>query len=102
LQDRGGILAIAAKELLERANHPRRRLDQAFAVGIVARPADDGADRRLNLGLLRLAVTIAALQRLQGLQGLQGVDGAVHSSSPVGVFLARFCSRGFEPANFSS
>src|SRR5689334_309228 len=80
LQDLGGILAIAAKVFLERANDARRRIDQAFALGIVARPANDGAYRGLDLGALGPAVAIQALQRLQG---LQGVDSAVHALSPL-------------------
>src|SRR5262249_21384961 len=98
LQDLGGILAIAGKELLHRANDPRRRFDQAFAAGLIGRPADDGADCGLDLGPLRLAVAIKALQRLQrlqGLQGLQGVDSAVHSSSPLAGLLLRAWTRSF-------
>jgi hypothetical protein len=78
LQDLGGILAIAGKELFERTHHARRRLDQAFAVGIVAGKANDGAYRGLNLSPLGPAAAKAALQRLQRVQGLQGMDSAVH------------------------
>ena len=97
LQDLGGILAIAAKVFLERANDARRRIDQAFALGIVARPANDGAYRGLDLGALGPAVAIQALQRLQGLQGLQGVDSAVHALSP----LAGLVVTAFGPAALS-
>jgi hypothetical protein len=53
LQDFGRILRIAGKILCEGARNPVRRVVQAVAGGIVARPADHGPDRLLDLGPAR-------------------------------------------------
>ena len=61
-QDLLRVLVIAAKVFLVGARHARGRLDEAVAVGIVAGPADDGADRGLDLG----AAGAGGLMRLFG------------------------------------
>src|SRR5260370_42509533 len=50
LQELDGIGLVALKELLEGAHHAARGRAQALAVGIVACPLDEHADRRLGLG----------------------------------------------------
>ena len=52
-QDIDRVLCIACEEFLQRARYARRRLDQAVPFGIFARPPDDGANRRLDLGSAR-------------------------------------------------
>ncbi len=42
---------IAGEHLLIAAGHPCGRVDQPLALGIVARPTDQGAHRRLGLAL---------------------------------------------------
>src|SRR5262249_4910722 len=39
------VLAVAAEEFLIGADHPVRRAEQALALRVVARPADEGAHR---------------------------------------------------------
>ena len=46
-----GILEVAAEILAVGARHPRRGVEQALAVGIVAGPAQQRADRGLGLRL---------------------------------------------------
>ena len=41
LQDLGGVLGIAAKPLLKRANDSARRIAQTVALGVVTRPTDE-------------------------------------------------------------
>ena len=41
----GRVLVIAREPFRESVDHARRRIDQAFAVGIVARPGDQCANR---------------------------------------------------------
>src|SRR5918993_778905 len=43
------VLLVAASIFLPRLGNTPRRIEQAFAVGIVARPADEGADRVAHL-----------------------------------------------------
>ncbi len=49
-QDRLGVLAVAREIFLIGARHARRRLGEPVAVGVIARPADDGAEGRLDFG----------------------------------------------------
>src|SRR6202034_2688598 len=48
------VVVVAGEPFLIGARHARRRSAQPLAVGIVAGPADQGADRGLGLGARRL------------------------------------------------
>ena len=79
------ILGIAARIFLPGARDPRRRVEQALAVGIVARPADQGAHRLLDVvghgDLARLADQIAVF----------GVAAAPVISPPLATATGRTC-----------
>jgi len=49
LQDLGRVVLVAGKELLVGAHDAVRCAEQALAIGIVARPAQQDADRFLRL-----------------------------------------------------
>ena len=44
-----GVLAVAGEQFLVGLDHPARGVEQPLAIGIVAGPGDQGADRRLGL-----------------------------------------------------
>jgi hypothetical protein len=69
LQDGRRILGVAGKKFFERARYPRGRLDEAFALRVVAGPSDDGAYRRFDLG-----ARWPPLFRMQGPDRLQRAD----------------------------
>ncbi len=54
LQDRLGVLVVAAEILFERARHAGRRFLQAIARRVVAGPADDRLERFLDFAARRL------------------------------------------------
>src|SRR3546814_7461326 len=67
LQDLHGIAVIAGEEFPIGPHHAIRRSHQAFAAGIVAGPADQGAYRFLGLGLAGAARSEEHTAELQSL-----------------------------------
>ena len=93
LQDLDRVLTITREELLERACHARRRLAQAIPLGIIARPPDDGPDRRLDLGSTGLLDL--RLRRSCTIQRM-------HIWSHWDAFPRRFSQRTFNPLDVAS
>jgi hypothetical protein len=66
LEQLGWPLRVPCKPLLVRARHASRNIEQSFATGIVAGPADQGANRLLRLPSRRTPVIEAMPAALGG------------------------------------
>jgi len=65
LQSLDRVLSVADEGLFKCARHPRRRLDQAGAIGIIAAPPDNRPHGGFDLGSVRLATMMQSPYRFQ-------------------------------------
>src|SRR3546814_994907 len=68
-EDVGGIIEIAAEQLLVGPHHPGRRVGETFAVGILANPLDQGRRSEEHTSelqsLMRISYAVFCLKKKQ-------------------------------------